>query len=107
MERGTVLVVDDARDQAEIASDKIKTRRGYRTSSPKSLGDLLSALLFATYEGVMIDVLWREWAPSELDNTLSKYKKIRDGIDFADFIFGLNPRLGKSIALYSSAVNLT
>jgi hypothetical protein len=107
MEKGTVLVVDDARDQADIASENIRRRRGYRTSSPLSLKDLLSAILFTTYEGVMIDVIWQEWTPSVLDDTLSKYKTIRDGIDFADFIFKLNPRLGRSIALYSSAVNLT
>jgi hypothetical protein len=100
-----VLVVDDLATQANIARDKIKDRPGYRPFSPP-IEDLLSSILFRTYEGAMIDVIWENPVPVLPDKVLDRYSQITDGIDFADFIFRLNPKLKQAIAIYSTAADL-
>ncbi len=102
--KADILVVDDLKKQGDIVTGHIKERRGYRVFSPESLSDLIMNLPFVIYEGVLIDVVWEEWKPPV---KLKNYKKkIHDGIDFARFIFDINPKLAQAIALYSSVAQL-
>lgn len=102
--KGDILVVDDLKRQGDIISGHIKERRGYRAILPESVKELVQSILFAIYEGAMIDVVWgKEWSPLKLKS----YKwKIQDGVDFARFIFDLNPKMAESIALYSTVADL-
>lgn len=99
-----ILVVDDIKEQGDIVKGHIKERRGYRAFSPESVKELRKSLLFSIYEGAMIDIVWNEWNPPL---RLRRYgKKIHDGIDFARFIYDLNPKMAEAIALYSSVADL-
>lgn len=93
-----ILVVDDEVVQGGIITETINQQPGYQTFSPQSQQEIFGSILFGTYEGVFIDIRWKEWKPPVRLNR----KKIEDGIDFARFLFDINPKLTEAIALYSS-----
>jgi len=97
-----ILVVDDIASQGEIVEGHINERTGYQGVSAMSVPQLVQKMIFGVYEGAMIDVIWDRWHhPIKLGD-----KEIEDGIDLAEVIFEVNPRLEDSIALYSSAAGL-
>ena len=97
-----ILVVDDIKTQGEIVEGHINERTGYQGVSAMSIPELVQKMLFGVYEGAMIDVIWDRWHdPIRLGD-----KEIEDGIDLAEVLFDVNPRLEDSIALYSSAADL-
>jgi hypothetical protein len=97
-----ILVVDDIAAQGEIVEGHINERTGYQGVSAMSIPKLVQSMLFGVYEGAMIDVIWDKWHdPVKLGD-----KEIEDGIDLAEVLFDVNPRLEDSIALYSSAADL-
>jgi hypothetical protein len=102
--KGDILVVDDLLNQGNIVRGHIKDRRGFGGVLPESVKELIQSVLFKVYEGAMIDIVWEEWERPFRVKGLKK--AIHDGIEFARFIFGLNPKLAESIALYSSVARL-
>ena len=96
-----ILVVDDIASQGEIVEGHINERSGYQGIPARSIQELVRSMLFGVYEGAMIDVIWDEWdAPVTLAG-----REIHDGIELAEVLVGVNPRLAESIALYSSAAD--
>jgi hypothetical protein len=105
--KAEILLVDDVQEQGEMVKERIGQPTRYEISSPESLEDLRESLIFKIYEGVLIDVVWKEenWAPPILLGTHGH--EINDGIDFARFVFDLTPSMAGAVALYSAVANLS
>jgi hypothetical protein len=104
--KAEILLVDDVQAQGEMVKDRIGQPAYYEIHSPESLEELRESIIFKIYEAALIDVVWQgeNWnTPFVLG---SNREIIRDGIDFAKFVFELTPRMAGAVALYSSIVNL-